>query len=301
MFAKNIVHKAVIHYVHFQRSLRKVSKLYGASPSTLCRWVRKEFNSIPRPRKTPRSTSLVQDAVYNILQNDPFHTLNTIMDALKLQGIVSSKSTIHRHIKQSRYSRKRAAHRFSPKVPLPEDARDFLTTVQKFKEVVSIDETSIVLEKRPLYGYSLKGTRPVHRSNKPHRGNRITLLLAVSNTRGVIAHKTFSGSCNRDIFASFIRNDVSAPGAVVTLDNVRFHHSNNVKLAADASKLTLLFTPPYSPDFNFIENAFSIIKSHTRRFDACDHIEEAIGKVTKKTAMSLYQHMLRFVEKVARQ
>lgn len=127
----------------------------------------------------------------------------------------------------------------------------------------------------------------------------MTLLLAVSNTRGVIAHRAFGGSCNRDRFAAFLREDVTAPEATATLDNVRFHHSAIVRDAAERSGLKLVYTPPYSPDFNFVENAFSIIKSHTRKLDASEHLDAAIRLVTPVKAKALYDHMIRFVEAVA--
>lgn len=292
---------AVIHYLHFSRSLRKVSSIYGASPASLSRWVRKHAEGItvsPKQRR-PRQSFVVQSAINSIIARDAFQTLHDIVYALKNRNIFVSRSTVQRYLCRDGYSRKRAVHRFSPKEPSPLDARRFLDEMQTAKEVISIDETSVVLERKPLYGYTLKGTRAVYRSKKPFRGNRVTLLLAISNIRGVIAYRTFSGSCNRDRFAAFIREDVIAPGATVTLDNVRFHHSVIVKHAAEAVGLRLVFTPPYSPDFNFIENAFSVIKSHTRKFDASEHLKAAIALVTPSKAVSLYHHMLRCVSKIA--
>lgn len=300
MFCKDIVNRAVVHYLHFTRSLRKVSALYGASAASLSRWVRKRVGTLTESVRRPRrGSATVQSAVESLLSDDPFQTLSGLVGKLKELGIASSKSAVHRNIKVARLSRKRAAHRFAPKAPTPSDAQRFLDAVREANEVVSIDETSVILERKPLYGYSLKGTRPVFRSKKPPRGNRVTLLLAVSNKRGVIAHRTFNGSCNRERFAAFLQEDVDARGAAVTLDNVRFHHSPNVKRAADSAGLQLVYTPPYSPDFNFIENAFSIIKSHTRRLDASEHLQSAIETVTPAKAAALYRHMVHHVRGVA--
>lgn len=49
------------------------------------------------------------------------------------------------------------------------------------------------------------------------------------------------------------------------MDNVRFHHSHKVKDLADQKGLRIVYTPPYSPDFNPIENVFSYVKAIWRR------------------------------------
>ena len=204
-----------MHYLHFTPSLRKVGAIYGASAASLSRWVRKHLGvQNTNVRSSPQGTIKARKAVADLLSYNPFLTLNELVNKLKDLGIASSKSAVHRNINDIGFSRKRAAHRFAPKTPSPSDARCFLDIVSSADEVVSIDETSVVLERQPLYGYSLKGTRPVFRSRKPPRGNRVTLLLAVSNTRGVIAHRTFNGSCNRERFAAFLREDVDARDSI---------------------------------------------------------------------------------------
>ena len=56
-----------------------------------------------------------------------------------------------------------------------------------------------------------------------------------------------------------------APGDVVILDNLSAHKAGGVRLAIEAAGATLLFLPPYSPDFNPIEQAFAKIKPLLRK------------------------------------
>lgn len=151
------------------------------------------------------------------------------------------------------------------------------------------------MESSPLYGYSKKGTRLSKKMNKPLRGNRITLILAISNKRGIVHHEVVKGSANAKIFSNFIHSIEASEDASVLLDNVRFHHSKCVKDAASKKKMTLVYTPPYQPDFNPVENAFSVIKSHTRRFD--DSLTDALSLVTLTKIQAFFRHAEAYVER----
>jgi transposase len=165
-----VVNLAVVHYLHFTRSLRKVSAIYGTSPASLSRWVRKHASNAPQAatkRRKPRDAALaVHHAVRDAVASDAFTTLGDIVASLKKQKIFASKSTVHRHLKSCGFSRKRAVRRFSQKEPTASDAAQFLSAVRDAGEVISIDEASVVLERQPLYGYTLEGTRALFRGRK---------------------------------------------------------------------------------------------------------------------------------------
>lgn len=55
-----------------------------------------------------------------------------------------------------------------------------------------------------------------------------------------------------------------APGDVVVMDNLPAHKAAGVRDAIEAAGASLLYLPPYSPDFNPIENAFSKLKALLR-------------------------------------
>jgi transposase len=69
--------------------------------------------------------------------------------------------------------------------------------------------------------------------------------------------------------------------------------SKSVKDAALHRELNLVYTPPYQPDFNPDENAFSVIKSHTRRFD--NSISESITLLTSDKISCFYEHSRNFI------
>ncbi|HEX8342131.1 MAG TPA: transposase [Tepidisphaeraceae bacterium] len=69
------------------------------------------------------------------------------------------------------------------------------------------------------------------------------------------------------------------PGDIVILDNLPAHKGAAVREAVEAVGAKLLFLPPYSPDFNPIENAFAKLKTLLRKAAArtVDHLWRVIG------------------------
>lgn len=99
---------------------------------------------------------------------------------------------------------------------------------------------------------------------------RYSLLPALSLS-GVIYSDVRQGAFNGDGFLSFldgllaVMNPYPAPNSVLVLDNCSIHHVDGVQERCDAAGVRLLYLPPYSPDLNPIEEAFSAFKAHARR------------------------------------
>ena len=72
---------------------------------------------------------------------------------------------------------------------------------------------------------------------------------------------------NGNVFRAYVEQmllPTLAPGDVVVMDNLPAHKAAGVRDAIEAAGATLLFLPPYSPDFNPIENAFAKLKALMR-------------------------------------
>jgi DDE superfamily endonuclease len=52
---------------------------------------------------------------------------------------------------------------------------------------------------------------------------------------------------------------------VLLLDNARIHHSEEIAELVKGYGCRIEYLPPYSPDYQPIEQAFSVIKSHLKR------------------------------------
>ncbi len=76
------------------------------------------------------------------------------------------------------------------------------------------------------------------------------------------------GPINRDAFQAYVDQVLVpelAPGDVVVMDNLSSHKGPAVRRAIEAAGASLLYLPPYSPDFNPIENAFAKLKALLRK------------------------------------
>ena len=194
MHSSLIKHRAVIHYCHFERSLRRVANIYGCAKSTLARWVKQTQPDFARRRKREGLAGRVAEQVATILAEQPFLTMNDLVDRLRGRGHKVSRSTAWRASKIARFTRKRVRPRFSPKQATPEQAAQFISVLESDGENISIDETCVYYNDSPRYGYSLRGQRCYHRPKAPKRTGKVTLVLAISETRGVIGHKVIQGS-----------------------------------------------------------------------------------------------------------
>ncbi len=85
---------------------------------------------------------------------------------------------------------------------------------------------------------------------------------------GVIAASVFDGGMSGERFLTWVRGTLAPtlrPGDTVIMDNLASHKVAGVREAIEAVGASVRYLPPYSPDFNPIEKAFSQIKRHIRR------------------------------------
>jgi len=110
---------------------------------------------------------------------------------------------------------------------------------------------------------------------------------------------TVVGSTTRAVFEAYVERVLApslSPGQVVVLDNLGAHRGGKVRGLVEARGCSLLFMPPYSPDFSPIEEAFSKVKAILRKAAARDRgtLVDAIGlalsAVSKKDARGWFGH-----------
>ena len=102
----------------------------------------------------------------------------------------------------------------------------------------------------------------------PHGHRKTTTLVAGLRMTGMIAPMVLDGPINGDWFEAYVRHVLVPelrPGDVVIMDNLSSHKRPIVQELIEAAKARLLFLPPYSPDFNPIEKAFSRLKAMLRK------------------------------------
>jgi transposase len=131
---------------------------------------------------------------------------------------------------------------------------------------VFIDETWASTNMARRYGRAPRGRRL--RVGVPHGRWKTTTLVAGLRTSGVVAPFVLDGPINRAAFEAYVEKvlvPALRPGDVVILDNLSSHKGSRVREMIEAAGARLLYLPPYSPDFNPIENAFAKLKALLRK------------------------------------
>jgi transposase len=105
------------------------------------------------------------------------------------------------------------------------------------------------------------------RASIPHGHWKTTTFVAGLRLSGMVAPMVLDGPINGHAFQAYVEQ-VLVPelqeGDIVVMDNLGSHKGPGVRIAIEAAGATLLYLPPYSPDFNPIENAFSKLKALLR-------------------------------------
>jgi transposase len=131
---------------------------------------------------------------------------------------------------------------------------------------VFIDETWASTNMARLRGRAPRGERL--RTGIPHGHWRTTTFVAGLRLTGMVAPMVLDGPINGHAFQAYVDQVLAPelrPGDIVIMDNLGSHKGRAVRAAIEAVGAILLYLPPYSPDFNPIENAFSKLKAMLRK------------------------------------
>jgi transposase len=134
------------------------------------------------------------------------------------------------------------------------------------ERLVFIDESWASTNMARRYGRAPRGQRL--RLGIPYRHWKTTTFVAGLRSSGIVAPFVLDGPINRDAFETYLAK-VLVPelrrGDIVIMDNLSSHKGPQVRAMIEAAGATLLYLPPYSPDFNPIENAFAKLKALLRK------------------------------------
>jgi transposase len=132
--------------------------------------------------------------------------------------------------------------------------------------LVFIDETWVATNMTRRYGRAPRGERVLGRA--PHGHWKTSTFLAALRLDRVTAPCLIDGPINGELFQAYVEQILAptlAPGDIVVMDNLGSHKSQAVRQAIEAKGAALLYLPPYSPDFNPIEQLFAKLKALLRK------------------------------------
>jgi transposase len=165
------------------------------------------------------------------------------------------------------------------------------------QRLVFLDESGVSTHMTRLWGRALRGERV--REGAPGGSWQIVTLLGAMTTTGLVATMTVPSSTDGDVFLAYVEQILCPalkPGQVVVMDNLSAHKVAGVRQRIEQAGATLLYLPPYSPDFNPIEQCWAKIKqllrsAKARVLDVLDRaLTDAITAITPQNAAAWFHH-----------
>jgi transposase len=147
-----------------------------------------------------------------------------------------------------------------------------------------------------LYGRAPAGQR-VHEATPQSHWTIVTLIGGL-RLSGMVAPMTVEAATDGDVFLAYVEHFLCPalrPGDVVVMDNLSAHKVDGVRELIEKVGAELLYLPPYSPDLNPIEKAWSKIKqilraAKARITESLDQtIAEAIQIITADNAKAWFR------------
>jgi len=179
-------------------------------------------------------------------------------------------------------------------------AREAFRTVlatRKAEDLVFVDESGVTTKLTRLYGRAPKGQRVPEAV--PHGRWQVTTILGALGATGMQASMTVETSTDADIFQVFVEHVLGPTlraGQVVVMDNLSAHKQERVRELIEARACQLQYLPPYSPDLNPIESAWSKVKTYLRAWKARTQealeagVSAALKTITAQDACGYFGH-----------
>jgi transposase len=146
-----------------------------------------------------------------------------------------------------------------------------------------------------LYGWGPTHQRVV--AAVPFGHWKTTTFVAAFRLGGLFAPMVVDGALNGELFAQYVRQELAPQlraGDILVMDNLQTHKVKGVAEAVHARDARVLYLPPYSPDFNPIEQVFAKIKTELRRRElrTIEALEDAFGQsldwITRTDALNYF-------------
>ncbi len=165
------------------------------------------------------------------------------------------------------------------------------------KRLVFVDEMGSNTSLSPLRAWSRRGERA--RCRAPRNRGKNTTLLSSMSAEGMGPSLAVTGAVDAEVFEAYLERVLLPelrPGRIVVMDNLSAHKTEKVGRLIEGAGCELLYLPPYSPDLNPIEEAFSKIKNLLRKAEArtretlLEAMGQAISSVTDEDARGFFRH-----------
>jgi len=156
------------------------------------------------------------------------------------------------------------------------------------ERLIFVDESSTNIAMVPRYARAPRGRRAFGKAPR-NWGKNVTLISSIT-PEGMGPSMSIQGSSDTESFGLYMKNVLAPrlrPGQIVLMDNLSVHKGGWVRGLIEDKGCQLWLLPPYSPDLNPIEEAFSKVKNLIRKAKA--RTLEALFAVTGRALEAISQ------------
>ena len=284
MTHKSIDYKmsAVKYYLNNNDDIRKTCKIFDCKKSSLHRWVKryKKTKNLTRKNREPVSYKITKQQVNKALellkQNEQLTMSELVIDMKKLYPDFDiTPQHLGQVLRDNNKTRKRTRHEHFPKerykkpIQKKEEIDKFFNKLNKFSidKVISLDETSIGSALKPAYSRCELGKRCIIKTDNPFVFRKFTLLVAINNKKCIAKELYEKGGMTKERLLEFLQEHIfpKYKNNLIVLDNAGSHNNELIKNAIIESGNDYLFSVPYTPKTNTIEQYFNQIKTYLKK------------------------------------
>lgn len=201
-------------------------------------------------------------------------------------NIYKSTTTISNYIKLIKYKRKRTQIKLygSTFKKYKQAKKEFERKIRKINknDIICIDESYINGSLYIKYGWCKRNQKLIKYIPRNKIPQKRSLIMAISN-EGIIHYELLKiKGINKELFKSFLETLLKGiKNKYILMDNVNFHKCKEIKEIITNSGNNVIFIPPYSPEYNPIEEVFSQLKNYIRKNINYKTFDKKINKLIK--------------------
>ena len=284
---------AVKYYLEHNEDMRDTCEIFNCKFQSLARWVEKykrNGNIHRKTRKnhnlkiTPEIEKFVKEYVRKYSTTTLWELSKLVNDKFKIN---LTDSSIYNILNKHKLTRKRLRSKYYPEKREGQEASDLKTFYEKlntydYKRTICLDETSIYLNMKHSYGRSRSGTRVIKKTNiYPFKRYNMLCAICANKVVGWKLYKDIKGGLKTqnilDFYDEFIKDNYK--NYLIIMDNAVIHKSKMIREKIEDNHNYLLYSVPYHPETNSIEEFFSQLKHYIKK--ESPNTYEDIDKVIK--------------------
>jgi transposase len=228
---------AVMYYINHNEDLRDTCDIFKCKYQSLHRWIKRYKLQGNISRKTRKNHNLKITSEIEKFIKEHVHKYSTTT-LWELSKLVNEKFKIH------------------------------LTDSSIYKRTICLDETSIYLNMKPSYGRSKSGTRVIKKTNiYPFKRYNMLCAICANKVVGWKLYKDIKGVLKTqnilDFYDEFIKDNYK--NYLIIMDNAVIHKSKMIREKIEDNHNYLLYSVPYHPETNSIEEFFSQLKHYIKK------------------------------------